>query len=403
MPVEPLASEPLSGSPIHAACRAEAENVQVKAHPRDLTITASLDEDGSQRVVSRTEARSNGQDSRQAYLRFLRSEMLAQQAYLQEIRSARQAKKQHLNLQKASPRCPERPMQVRPSADVSGNTGAGRARSFSPRVQILRQGLAEVADFSKRVPAQPSSQLRQVKVVEETSQVERGPQSTKTSDGSAWHCMVTPVNAGVRGALEALVAQQAWSVPGKPLAYTYALGRAIQNITPPARQRFDAAISKDSAREGHLPPLLGFSQRAFFLDSSSRMSEVISSPFGFGAVYKGPTALLFALELRQAERLSHPRLYGAHAGRVILAEIALGRCHTARCSLQEAVTGQAGQVDGSGSGLGASVPLANALEVEYHRGADSVYFPRIGVVALLCPSRALPVFLAEYSRQLVGQ
>ncbi|CAE7751512.1 inlA, partial [Symbiodinium necroappetens] len=292
VPVEPLASEPLSGSPIHAACRAETENVQVKGHPRDLTITASLDEDGSQRVVSRPgklevsgdgrplEGKMNhalfpspGQDSRQAYLRFLRSEMLAQQAYLQEIRSARQAKKQHLNLQKASPRCPERPTQVRPSADVSGISGTGRARSFSPRVQILRQGLAEVADFSKRVPAQPSSQLRQVKVVEETSQVERGPQSTKTSDGSAWHCMVTPVNAGVRGALEALVAQQAWSVPGKPLAYTYALGRAIQNITPPARQRFDAAISKDSAREGHLPPLLGFSQRAFFLDSSSRMSE----------------------------------------------------------------------------------------------------------------------------------
>jgi len=407
-PVEPLASEPLSGSPIHAARRAEAENVQVNGHPRDLTITASLDEDGSQRVVSSTEARSNSQDSRQAYLRFLRSEMLAQQAYLREIRSARQAKKQNLNLQKASPRCPERAMQAGqalPSEDASGNTGAGRARSFSPRVQILRQGLAEVADFSKRVPAQPSSQLRQVKVVEE-SQVERGPpQSTKTAaDDGAWHCTVTPVNAGVRGALEALVAQQAWSVPGKPLAYTYSLGRAIQNITPPARQRFDAAISRDSARKGLLPPLLGFSQRAFFLDSSSRMSEVISSPFGFAAVYKGPTALLFALELRQAERLSHPRLYGAHAGRVILAEIALGRCHTARCSLHEAVTGAVGQGDGSSvSGLGGSVPLANVLEVEYHRGADSVYFPKVGVVALLCPSRALPVFLAEYSRQLVGQ
>jgi len=295
--------------------------------------------------------------------------------------------------------------QALPSEDASGNTGAGRARSFSPRVQILRQGLAEVADFSKRVPAQPSSQLRQVKVVEE-SQVERGPpQSTKTAaDDGAWHCTVTPVNAGVRGALEALVAQQAWSVPGKPLAYTYSLGRAIQNITPPARQRFDAAISRDSARKGLLPPLLGFSQRAFFLDSSSRMSEVISSPFGFAAVYKGPTALLFALELRQAERLSHPRLYGAHAGRVILAEIALGRCHTARCSLHEAVTGAVGQGDGSSvSGLGGSVPLANVLEVEYHRGADSVYFPKVGVVALLCPSRALPVFLAEYSRQLVGQ
>ncbi|CAE6970606.1 inlA [Symbiodinium sp. CCMP2592] len=401
-PAELLASEPLSGSPIHAACRAEAENMQVNGHPRDLTITASLDEEGSQRVVSSTEARSNGQDSRQAYLRFLRSEMLAQQAYLREIRSARQAKKQHLNLQKASPRCPERAMQARPSEDASGSTGAGRARSFSPRVQILRQGLAEVADFSKRVPAQPSSQLRQVKVVEE-SQVERGPpQSTKTAaDDGAWHCTVTPVNAGVRGALEALVAQQAWSVPGKPLAYTYSLGRAIQNMTPPARQRFDAAISRDSAREGLLPPLLGFSQRAFFLDSSNRMSEVISSPFGFAAVYKGPTALLFALELRQAERLSHPRLYGAHAGRVILAEIALGRCHTARCSLHEAVTGQA---DGNAvSGLGSSVPLANVLEVEYHRGADSVYFPKVGVVALLCPSRALPVFLAEYSRQLVGQ
>ena len=101
------------------------------------------------------------------------------------------------------------------------------------------------------------------------------------------------VNAGVRGALEALIAQQACGLhvsakqapdslhsllrglvrPGQIFclrllacsqrargiqagressALPTRLGRAIQNITPPARRRFDMMISQDATREGPL-------------------------------------------------------------------------------------------------------------------------------------------------------
>eukprot|EP00434_Breviolum_minutum_P016364 symbB.v1.2.014423.t1/scaffold1000.1/size145704/14 len=211
-------------------------------------------------------------------------------------------------------------------------------------------------------------------------------QSTRRGDESAWHCVVSPVNAGVRGALEALISQQAWSVPGRPFAYLYSLGRAIQNSTLPARQHFDALVTRDASREGVVSPL-GFSQRAFFCDKNTKLSEVIASPFGFGTVYQG-MAILVALELRHAERLCWPET--AHlTGRTIVAEIALGRCHTSHtlpvelASLERGLTGA-------------------DLEMEYRRGADSVYFPKMGVIAILSPTRALPVFLAEYSRELVG-
>eukprot|EP00913_Durusdinium_trenchii_P004318 g4003.t1 len=42
------------------------------------------------------------------------------------------------------------------------------------------------------------------------------------------------------------------------------------------------------------------------------------------------------------------------------------------------------------------------LQAEYQQGADSVYFPHLGIIAILSPSRALPVLLAEYSRKFVG-
>ncbi|CAE8723927.1 unnamed protein product, partial [Polarella glacialis] len=134
---------------------------------------------------------------------------------------------------------------------------------------------------------------------------------------------------------------------------------------------------------------------------------VISSPFGFGATYEG-MVLLFALDLRNAEGLSSssgwmPCDCGASAarlkGRVVVAELALGRCHTVRYSLQEALP-SALQADGKC--LGGGVPMVPALEAEYRAGADSVYFPKAGVIALLCPKRALPLFLAEYRRQRLG-
>ncbi|CAK8990344.1 unnamed protein product [Durusdinium trenchii] len=200
---------------------------------------------------------------------------------------------------------------------------------------------------------------------------------------SAWHCVVSPVNPQVRVALEALISQQAWSLPGQQFAYLYSLGRAIQNRTVPARHHFDALVTRDAAREGALSPL-GFAQRAFFCDKSSKLSEVIASPLGFGAVYQD-MALLVALELRHAERLCWPEA-ATMTGRTIVTEIALGRCHTARSSLQ---------------GLAGAVPLAR-LQAEYQQGADSVYFPHLGIIAILSPSRALPVLLAEYSRKFVG-
>eukprot|EP00913_Durusdinium_trenchii_P002546 g2355.t1 len=67
---------------------------------------------------------------------------------------------------------------------------------------------------------------------------------------SAWHCVVSPVNPQVRVALEALISQQAWSLPGQQFAYLYSLGRAIQNRTVPARHHFDALVTRDAAREG---------------------------------------------------------------------------------------------------------------------------------------------------------
>ncbi|CAK8990340.1 unnamed protein product [Durusdinium trenchii] len=160
---------------------------------------------------------------------------------------------------------------------------------------------------------------------------------------SAWHCVVSPVNPQVRVALEALISQQAWSLPGQQFAYLYSLGRAIQNRTVPARHHFDALVTRDAAREGALSPL-GFAQRAFFCDKSSKLSEVIASPLGFGAVYQD-MALLVALELRHAERLCWPEA-ATMTGRTIVTEIALGRCHTARSSLQ---------------GLAGAVPLARHL------------------------------------------
>jgi len=149
--------------------------------------------------------------------------------------------------------------------------------------------------------------------------------------------------------------------------------------------------------------MLGPSQRAFFCGDAKKLSQVISSPFGFGAAFEGHV-LLFALELRHAERLLSADGFNASSwttgpskrtGRTLLADIALGRCHTAQYPLQEVLAS-------ARSGQGGAVPMVATLEAEYRAGADSVYFPRSGIIALLSPNRALPMFLAEYRQQRVG-
>lgn len=346
-----------------------------------LKITASLDAD--RRVVSEGEqgARDlpkqaspahsfrNFSPKKEQYLKFLQKEIAAQRAFLRDIKTARKAS--HSDR-----------MNVGEGHQVQMNRGGEGSRSqatslrkvhFGGSTQVGVSEAKEMMESGKRTKSQESGQ------------------STRRGDESAWHCVVSPVNAGVRGALEALISQQAWSVPGRPFAYLYSLGRAIQNSTLPARQHFDALVTRDASREGVVSPL-GFSQRAFFCDKNTKLSEVIASPFGFGTVYQG-MAILVALELRHAERLCWPET--AHlTGRTIVAEIALGRCHTSHTLPVELASLE--------RGLTGAVPLAKDLEMEYRRGADSVYFPKMGVIAILSPTRALPVFLAEYSRELVG-
>jgi len=270
----------------------------------------------------------------------------------------------------------------------TGETGiSGRSRS----VEVLPRGADTRRPLRPRTPQVVQTQEVQPTVKQRSTSCS-GKFSKVSSDDRSWHCIVSPVNAGVRGALEVLVSQQAWAIPERPFAYIYSLCRAIQNCSLPARQHFDSLVMRDAAREGVLSPA-GFSQRAFFCDENSKLSEVISSPFGFAA-YKGK-ALLVALQLRHAERCSNPSSPDSASltGRTIIAEIALGRCHTTHRPLQELGLDE--------KGLGA-VPLAGGLDSAYRSGADSVYFPKSGVLAVLSPSRALPIFLAEYSRQLVG-
>lgn len=353
-----------------------------------LKITASLDADG--RVVS--EAEQTGADLQQIgspvlgfspkkeqYLKFLHKEIAAQRAFLRDIKNARKYDGLAVNHVRQSPRKSSHSGNGEPKAKAHADLGDEGSR---PRLQANSErkvhfGHARAGDFAR------GKELANAKAQSGLS---------RQDDASAWHCVVSPVNAGVRGALEALISQQAWSIPERPFAYMYSLGRAIQNRALPARQHFDALVSRDAAREGVVSPL-GFSQRAFFCDKNSKLSEVIASPFGFGAVYQD-MAILLALELRHAERLCYPD--SAHlTGRTIVAEIALGRCHTSHTLPVELA-------DLSTKGPAGAVPLVKGLEREYRRGADSVYFPQMGIIAILSPTRALPVFLAEYSREFVG-
>eukprot|EP00435_Cladocopium_sp_Y103_P024936 s2738_g6.t1 len=362
-----------------------------------LKITASLDADG--RVVSEEE--QTGADlqrlgspvlgfspKKEQYLKFLQKEIAAQRAFLRDIKNARKYDGLAVNHVRQSPRKSSHsgPMNCHGNGEAKakqahadlGDEGSRPRLEASSERKVHFGGHACAGDFARaKEPATAKSQKIGL---------------SRQDDESAWHCVVSPVNAGVRGALEALISQQAWFLPERPFAYMYSLGRAIQNRALPARQHFDALVSRDAAREGVLSPL-GFSQRAFFCDKNSKLSEVIASPFGFGAVYQG-MAILLALELRHAERLCYPDT--AHlTGRTIVAEIALGRCHTSHTLPVELA-------DLGSKGPAGAVPLVKGLESEYRRGADSVYFPQMGIIAILSPTRALPVFLAEYSREFVG-
>merc|ERR1711964_308557 len=117
----------------------------------------------------------------------------------------------------------------------------------------------------------------------------------------------------------------------------------------------------------------------------------------------GGQVCLFALDLRHAEALTSgcgwaPCQCGAaepsFSGRALISAVALGECHTALRPLHETLlpTSAAGA-------LRSTVPMCEAFEDAYKAGADSVYFPGQGVVALLNPMRALPLFLAEYQRR----
>lgn len=303
--------------------------------------------------------------------------------------------------------CIVNPVSFRPGS-LSGHWEPVSVQSHKPsfgpdQVDRVAQGLAEVAEFSKRVPGPSSSQLRDVKVCEDDGschQISKVRSDGECVDKEAWHTIVSPVSNKVRMSLEELISQQGWAVPGRPVAYRYLLGRTVQNATPEARHRFDELLARDAAREGFLPPSLFASQRAFFCDDGNKLSQVIASPFGFGAAFSG-MALLFALDLRYAEGLMSSHSFSssrreAHPaklkGRTLVAELALGRCHTAHYSLQDALSGAA-------AGCGGGRPMVPALEAEYRAGADSVYFPQSGIIALLCPSRALPLYLSEYCRQ----
>ncbi|CAJ1443414.1 unnamed protein product [Effrenium voratum] len=371
-------------------------------HAASLTITASLQAD-HQRVVSQVpfgecvaepsqlatsrmhhDGEMNGSAaSRASYLKFLQREIAAQRTFVRNIKEARKAPVKNITRDFSV-------AQRLQSQDLTGTgeTGiSGRSRS----VEVLPRGADTRRPLRPRTPQVVQTQEVQPTVKQRSTSCS-GKFSKVSSDDRSWHCIVSPVNAGVRGALEVLVSQQAWAIPERPFAYIYSLCRAIQNCSLPARQHFDSLVMRDAAREGVLSPA-GFSQRAFFCDENSKLSEVISSPFGFAA-YKGK-ALLVALQLRHAERCSNPSSPDSASltGRTIIAEIALGRCHTTHRPLQELGLDE--------KGLGA-VPLAGGLDSAYRSGADSVYFPKSGVLAVLSPSRALPIFLAEYSRQLVG-
>lgn len=202
----------------------------------------------------------------------------------------------------------------------------------------------------------------------------------------------------------------------------YTLGRVVRSVAPTARRRFDLIRARDAATgaTGQAAPF-----HAIFCGADARhLAAALASPFGFAACTGA--ALLFALDLCAAEAL-HRRwrslgdgfvvavgtapfgvaraarpATGLAAARLLLAELALGRCESAEEGRFDEVLREASRhVDVTQGAL----PMVPSLEREFRRGADSVFFPGEGLVVVLSPERALPLLLAEYApeAQLSGE
>eukprot|EP00929_Paragymnodinium_shiwhaense_P039607 TRINITY_DN20798_c0_g1_i1.p1 TRINITY_DN20798_c0_g1~~TRINITY_DN20798_c0_g1_i1.p1 ORF type:complete len:1775 (-),score=306.94 TRINITY_DN20798_c0_g1_i1:216-5540(-) len=315
------------------------------------------------------------------------------------------------------------------------------ARTPTVHATAFAQGLDEVAEFSSRSPAVPSSLLRSVTIIgpgipsgqldepqgskhpvtvrplprtEQAAPTALSPDlpgSSKLHRDNSMAAVVCPVDGVARKMLQELFQQQAWQGAERPLAFRYTLGRAVESQNVKASAAFDLMCQRDVAKAG-VEPLRSTQQgngrmRAFFCDSAKRMACVISSPLGFASAFEG-MVLLFALDLRHAESLSaacdwSPCDCGTAArpkylGRTLVANLAVGQCDTARCSLQDAIPADFAAA-GSHSGTCGAVPMGEVFQEAYAQGSDSLYFPKQGVIAILQPSRALPLYLVEYWRQ----
>lgn len=227
------------------------------------------------------------------------------------------------------------------------------------------------------------------------------------------HCSVEPAPPSSRAMLKHLLMQQ---------RCRYTLGRVVRSVAPTARRRFDLIRARDAATgaTGQAAPF-----HAIFCGADARhLAAALASPFGFAACTGA--ALLFALDLCAAEAL-HRRwrslgdgfvvavgtapfgvaraarpATGLAAARLLLAELALGRCESAEEGRFDEVLREASRhVDVTQGAL----PMVPSLEREFRRGADSVFFPGEGLVVVLSPERALPLLLAEYApeAQLSGE
>lgn len=236
---------------------------------------------------------------------------------------------------------------------------------------------------------------------------EDGWQQWRIHGASGGH-LIAPPEPKDRHTLQELIQKQAWELR-ETVPYQYVLRRVVQT-TPPeaARQCFDRLAEQDATCVSIRPQSLGLRQRAFFCSAAEKLAHIVASPSGFGQLAKDK-ALLFALNLRQAEALkSTSGRTTCHQdtpppsralGCTVVAELAIGQCHTVPCTLQEAMVGSCTGITEECDGM--VMPMVHILRAESHRGADSVYFPSSAVIAVFQPKRALPLYLAEYGRQRI--
>lgn len=321
------------------------------------------------------------------------------------------------------------PCSGAPAAPDLGNAEAGQAAAAGQApaaahevlldAQRLTEGLVEVEEFSRRVlsaclkgvhvrtagvPPQPAdaepARPRRLEVADEDGQQEY----------PSWRCLVEPAPYHVRAMLKDLLGQQSWTVPGRSVTFSYSLNRAVQSVAPASQQRFELLKVRDASRKDMQPSCFGLSLRAFFCDHALKLTMVISSPLGFTQAFQG-AALLFALDLPEAEALGMTScqevgVCGASekplVGRALIAELVLGECCTARCSLEQVLYEADEASSPWGSRSGSALPFVPSLQAEYCGGADSVYFSQCGVIALLSPERAQPLYLTDYSRRRSG-